>query len=131
MLTVAAFSEVQVIVEYPPSTIVAGSASILTVGRLRTLTVVLSKTVHPDPPAAAVYVVVTNGDTCVEPFNSTVPIPLSMLTAVAFSEVQNIVASSPAIIAFGSAEILTSGRGDTIIVVLSMAEPPNPVAVIV
>ena len=63
----------------------------------------------PGPVAIIVYVVVTMGSILMDPFVSTGPIPLSMLTLSACVVVQASKEKSPAIIISGSAEILTVG----------------------
>ncbi|HON61882.1 MAG TPA: hypothetical protein PK314_08425 [Deltaproteobacteria bacterium] len=73
------------------------------------MTVMLFVASPPGPAAVIVYVVVAVGAMVVEPLRSTAPIPLSMLTLSACSDVQMRIEDSPPSIAPGSAEILTTG----------------------
>jgi hypothetical protein len=88
MLTVSAFEDVQVSVEELPAAMACGSAEMLTVGSPFTVTTTLLVAVPPEPFTVIVYVVVTAGLTIVDPFTSTVPIPLSILAVSAPVDVQ-------------------------------------------
>ena len=103
----------------------------LTVGSSLTVTVTLSVL---DPyvfVAVIVYVVVTLGVTPVDPFTATDPIPWSMLTLSAAVEVHVRVDVDPALIAEGSAVILTVGSVFTVTVTLLVTDPNVFVAVTV
>ena len=131
MDTLSAPLEVHVNVLAPPCVMGFGSAEMLTVGSSLTVTVTLSVL---DPyvfVAVIVYVVVTLGVTLVDPFTSTGPIPWSMLTLSAAVEVHVRVDVDPALIAEGSAEILTVGSVFTVTVTLLVTDPNVFVAVTV
>ena len=53
-----------------------------------TVTVVEHVAVPPEPVTVIVYVVVTEGDTLLLPFNATLPIPWLILALVALDDVQ-------------------------------------------
>jgi hypothetical protein len=61
---------------------------VTTGGPAVTMTVVTAVTVPPFPEAVRVYVVVIEGETSLEPFNVTVPIPWLMYTELALLVVQ-------------------------------------------
>jgi hypothetical protein len=81
--------------------------------------------------AVTIYVVVKLGDTLVNPFSATEPIPWLRLTESAPVEVQVNVEEDPTMIVTGSTVILTTGRLFTVMVTLSVAVPLVFVAVIV
>jgi len=88
----------------------------LIVGTSATVTVTLSVSVPLALLAVIVYVVVTTGVTTSDPFKSTVPIPWSMLTPVAFVLVHLNVDEEPWLTALGSAVNATVGSPFTVIV---------------
>ena len=100
--------------------------------RLLTRILILSLPLPPGPLTVIVYLVVRLGETMIEPLIGTSPI-LGLIKAVSASvDVHDKVADSPRRIVRGSAEIDTLGRGGiTVMVTLSVAVPPGPVAVIV
>ena len=55
--------------------VVGDALKVITGGPVVTVTVAVAVTVPPLPVAVKVYVVVTEGETALEPFNATVPIP--------------------------------------------------------
>jgi hypothetical protein len=63
----------------------------------------------PAPLAVAVYVVVCAGCTLVEPFGPTVPMPLSMVTSLAFVLLHDKVALEPAVTLPGDTVSVTVG----------------------
>jgi hypothetical protein len=75
---------------------------------------------------------VTVGDTWIEPLGLTEPMPWSIMQDVALVEDQVRVEDAPVTMVAGLAEMLTvgAGCGPTVTVVLAVAEPPAPVAVI-
>ena len=96
--------------------------------------VTLLVAVPPVPVAVMVYVVVTVGDTLIDPLEPTVPTSGWISHASASVEVQVRVADPPYGILTGSAEIDTVGGGVggvTVIVALALAVPPGPVTVMV
>ena len=100
--------------------------------RLLTRILILSLPLPPGPLTVIVYLVVRLGDTIIDPLIGTSPI-LGLMNAVSASvDVHDKVADSPRRIVRGSAEIDTLGRGGiTVMVTLSVAVPPGPVAVMV
>jgi hypothetical protein len=96
---IVASVEVQLSVEVSPYSMLAGLADIVTVGSGggATVTVTVSVAVPPGPSAVMVYVVVSVGDTSTEPpaGGVTLPTPSSMLTVVAYVEVQLSVELAP------------------------------------
>jgi len=87
-----------------------GSAVMLTDVGCTTVTVVLSVFVPELFIAVMVYVVVTLGETLVDPFRPTVPIPPSMLTDVALDVTHASVEEPSAPMVSGVDNILTLGR---------------------
>ena len=86
MLTLVALAELHVRVVSCPASIGFGDAEMLTDTGSTTVTLALSVAVPDGPVAVMVYVVVTIGETLMEPVADTVPIPWSILTDVAFRE---------------------------------------------
>lgn len=76
-----------------------------------TLTPSLQVTVPPGPDAVRVYVLDVVGDTVVEPFAETPPIPWLIVTDVAFVVVHERVEEPPVVIAFGDACNVHVGAG--------------------
>lgn len=79
-----------------------------------------------------VYVVVSIGDTSIDPAGPTAPMPGSIVHEFAFADVQVSKLVWPGLINAGSAAISTTGGGSTTVMVIeSAAGPPEPVAVMV
>jgi len=131
MLTDVAFEELQESVELAAEAMLFGLADMLTFGSWCTVMATLSSAVPPEPVTVMVYVVVTAGETVVEPFTATLPMPWSMLAEAASVEVQVSVADAPSVISVESADMVTVGTGYTVTVTLSVAEPYAFVAVMV
>src|SRR4030042_3904904 len=72
-----------------------------------TTTVTLSVNVPHGPMAVMVYVVVSVGDTVMEPFSVTSPIPLSIVTVVALIKSHVRVVASPIMMTQSSADMFT------------------------
>ena len=122
-LTESALSDVHVSVEEPPFMIEAGSADILTVGRLFTVTVTLSVAVPLVLVAVIVYVVVRIGVTPMDPLRPTVPILWSMLQLSALTDVHASVAVPPSVIVSGDVDISTLGSWPTVTVTVEVTDP--------
>ena len=82
----------------------------------KTAMVTLSVALPPGPKAEIVYVVVSEGDTVMEPLTSTLPMPESMIQASEFVEFQDRVHDSPNKIVSGSKDIFTVGGYSTVTV---------------
>jgi len=123
MTTLVAPVVVQLNVVLLPAVIVARLAVIVAVGTAFTVTVTLAVFVPAAFVAVTVYIVVTSGDTACDPVSVTVPIPWSMLTEVAFAELQLKVAESPAVMDVGCAVMLTAGTFPTVTVTLAVVVP--------
>src|SRR5690242_10273071 len=106
ILTVSALRLIQESVEDWPAEIVDGVAvqpiSAGPVGRPSTWTVTVVVSSFTLLRAVSVYVVVCRGETVVDPFTATFPMPV-MLTVSAFCVFQESVTAWPAMICFGSA----------------------------
>lgn len=100
--------------------------------RSLTRIVMLVLALPPGPVIVMVYCVVRLGDTMIDPFAGTAPIPGLMEAVSALVDCQDKVADSPRRMLLGSAESDTVGRGGmTVIVIPSETVPPGPMAVIV
>ena len=111
-----AFCDVHVSVEVPPAVIVEGLA--LKVGQEGapggvdcTTTVVTHVALPPGPVTVSVYVVVTFGETLIDPLSGTLPIPRLIDAEVALFEVQVSVDDPPTVIVEGLA--LKTGQEGT------------------
>lgn len=87
-----------------------------------------------DPPAplhaSAKVLLADNGPTCCDPDVALPPLQApEAVQAVAPVDVQVTVAEPPAVTLAGLAAIDTVGRGATVIAVLALSEPPEPVQV--
>jgi len=91
--------------------------------------VVLAAAFPPGPSAVIAYVVVTTGDTVVEPLGSTTPRQGSTTHEVACDEDHVKIAVCPTSTLSGSALIVTVGTGWTrVMVTTAVATPPEPEA---
>ena len=105
------FVEVHDRVHDSPNTMVSGSTDISTVGGYSTVTVTLAEVLPPAPEAVIVYVVLPSGDTIVDPFRATLPMPGWIEQVSAWVESQERMLDSPTLMDGGEAEMLTSGGG--------------------
>lgn len=132
MLIVSALILLHVKVAEPPGCMVCGSAlKVISGWGTTTVTTAWAVAVPLKPVAVMVYVVVTIGDTEIEPLDATSPMPLSILMVSASVELQVNVLDSPVITDCGSATRLTVGGGTTVTITCAVFVPPLPVAVIV
>ena len=92
-----------------PNTMVSGSTDISTVGGCSTATVTLAEVVPPAPEAMIVNVLLSSGNTIVDPFRGTAPMPGSIEQVSAWFELQDRRLDSPILMDGGEAEMLTSG----------------------
>lgn len=113
---------VQLNVELWPSWMDVGDAlNVITGGPAVTVTVVAAVTVPPLPVAVRVNVVVTEGETTLEPLNATLPIFWSMDTELALLVVHFNVELSPWRMEADEAVKVTTGRaGFTVILTLAV-----------
>ena len=94
-----------------------------------TATLTWAVAVPPVPVAVIVYVVVSAGDTEIEPLGSTVPISGSIVHDAASVDVHSKVALSPCTMVDGVDVMSTVGGGSVTVTVTSApAVPPGPVA---
>ena len=107
METVSAFTEVHVSVEESPNIIYSGLAVKLTLGI--TVTVTSSVNVPSGPVAVIIYVVVSAGDTVIDPLTSTLPIPGAISQVSICFEYQERVVPSPNLTVSGAA-LMCTGR---------------------
>lgn len=92
-----------------PNTMVSGSTDISTVGGYSTVTVTLAEVLPPAPEAVIVNVVLSSGDTIVDPFKVTLPMLGSIEQVSAWVELQERTLDLPTAMDVGEAEMLTSG----------------------
>jgi len=131
IIMVSAPLELQVSMLDPPWVIGFGEAEMLTSGGWLTM-MVISEVLEPYAfVAVIVYVVVVVGDTTVDPFKATAPIPWSISTLSVRKVVHVSVDDSPEEILLGSAVMLTTGRLFTVTVTVVVVEPYALLAVIV
>src|SRR6266849_1828421 len=103
MTTVTAPDEVHDSVALPPTGITDGVTVALTVGGDATFTRTCAVDVPLGPVAVSVYVVDVDGETDTDPLVGFAPIPLSIVTEVAFVVDQLSVDDWPAVIVCGDA----------------------------
>lgn len=122
MVTAVAEVVVQFKDEPWPSWMDVGDAlRVITGGPSVTVIVVATVTVPPLPVAVNVYVVVTEGETTLESFNATVPIPWLMDTELVLPVVQLNVELWPWRMEAGEAVNVTTGRaGFTVTLTLAV-----------
>lgn len=122
MVTVVAEIVVQFNDELWPSWMDVGDAlKVITGGPAVTVIVAAAVIVPPLPVAVKVYVVVTEGEATLEPFNATVPIPWLMDTELALLVVQVNVELWPWRMESGEAAKVTTGRaGFTVTLTLAV-----------